>query len=62
MKKNHRLRQLEDQLDQLRIKLYQVVGGAPSQLRHPQVLPISQQLDHIIVELLREQKKEKTYK
>lgn len=62
MKKNHRLRQLEDQLDQLRIKLYQVVGGTPSQLRHPQVLPISQQLDHIIVELLREQKKEKTYK
>jgi|GEM_PF-4683518 len=59
--KNHvRLKQLEDELDQLRGKLYQVVGGTPSQLRHPHVLPISQQLDHVIVELLKEQEKQKS--
>lgn len=58
MKKSMRLRQLENKLDQLRSKLYQVVGGTPSQLRHPHVLPISQQLDHVIVELLKEQQRQ----
>jgi len=59
MEKNIRLKQLENKLDQLRVKLYQAVGETPSQLKHPHVLPISQQLDSVIVELLKEQKKQR---
>lgn len=59
MEKTIRLKQLENELERLRVKLYQAVGETPSQLNHPQVLPISQQLDLVIVEFLKEQERQK---
>lgn len=59
MEKTIRLIQLESELEQLRTKLVQTVMKEDSVLSHPHVLPISQQLDVLIVEWMREQQQQK---
>lgn len=43
------LKIVEKQLEQVRKKLYQSVAGEPSRMLDPNVLPISQELDRLIV-------------
>lgn len=59
MEKTTRLIQLESELEQLRATLVQTVMKEDSQLSHPYVLPISQQLDVLIVEWMKEQQQQK---
>lgn len=57
MEKTIRLEQLQNELERLRTELYDAVGEEPSQLKSPQVLPISQQLDVLINEFMCEQQR-----
>jgi hypothetical protein len=44
------LKRLEEELEQVRKKLHQSVKGEPSRLLDPTVLPISRELDLLIVQ------------
>ncbi len=60
MKKSIRLQWLESELERLRMKLYQATGKEPiHHLSHSRALPISQQLDLVIVEFLKEKNRQK---
>lgn len=60
MKKSIRLKWLESELERLRMKLYHVAGEEPfHHLSHSRVLPISEQLDVLIVEFMKEQLNQK---
>lgn len=52
-----RIKRLEAELESLRSELYQIVNGNPSRLKDSRVLPISQKLDLLIIEIQREKKK-----
>lgn len=52
-----RIKRLEDELELLRSELYQIVNGKPSRLKDLRVLPLSQKLDLLIIEIQREKKK-----
>jgi hypothetical protein len=43
------LKSVEEQLERVRRKLYQSVKGEPSRLLDPSVLPISRELDQLIL-------------
>lgn len=44
------LKRLEEELERVRTKLHQSVNGLPSNLLDPEVLPISRELDVLIVQ------------
>ncbi len=52
-----RIRCLEEELERLRSELYKSVGGEPSRLSDLRILPLSKQLDALIVEVQREKSK-----
>lgn len=52
-----RIKRLEAELELLRSELYQIVNGKPSRLKDSRVLPLSQKLDLLIIEIQREKKK-----
>ncbi len=43
------LKSVEEQLERVRKKLYQSVAGEPSRLLDPNVLPLSRELDQLII-------------
>ncbi|TCS92558.1 aspartyl-phosphate phosphatase Spo0E family protein [Hazenella coriacea] len=49
--------QLEKELERLRLELYQSVNGELSRLTDARVLPVSQELDDIIVQVQREKQR-----
>lgn len=60
MEKTVRLQWLESELERLRMKLYQISSQtSASHLSHSQMLPVSEQLDVVIVEFMKEQRKQK---
>lgn len=50
------IQQLEKELERLRLILYQSVKGEPSRFTDAGVLPVSQQLDRLIVQVQKEKK------
>ncbi|MBA4602097.1 aspartyl-phosphate phosphatase Spo0E family protein [Thermoactinomyces mirandus] len=51
--RNHRIRRLQKEMERLRNELYQSVNGEPERLMDAHVLPLSEQLDVLIVEMQR---------
>lgn len=51
------IRQLEQELERLRLVLYQSVNGESSRLADARILPLSQQLDHMIVQVQKEKQR-----
>lgn len=50
-------KRLEEELETLRQKLYQLVSGEPTRLTDQGVLPMSEQLDVLIVQMQKELRK-----
>lgn len=50
-------KRLEEELEMLRQKLYQLVRGEPTRLTEQGVLPMSEQLDVLIVQMQKELRK-----
>jgi hypothetical protein len=51
-----RLRRIEKEMERLRTKLHRSVNGEASRLSDSWILPVSQQLDQLILEYYRELK------
>lgn len=51
--RHHRIRRLQEEMERLRKELYQSVNGEPERLTDAHVLPLSEQLDVLIVEMQR---------
>jgi hypothetical protein len=53
MSERHRIRRLQEEMEHLRKELYQLVNGEPERLMDARVLPLSEQLDVLILEMQR---------
>lgn len=53
-----RLRRLESEVERLRRSLYEAVAGERSRLTSSQVLPVSKELDALIIEYYKEKSKQ----
>ncbi len=53
-----RLRRLESEVERLRKRMYEAVAGEQSRLTSSQVLPVSRELDALIIEYYKEKAKQ----
>jgi hypothetical protein len=51
------IRMLEEEMERLRLELYQSVNGEPTRLGAAEVLPLSMKLDLLILEMQRAKRK-----